>query len=95
MKIVLASMALLCATGLRAEEAPKPSTMTERELYLLNEIELLKNRLAELESHVVGGSGKSAAPVGIATPPLEPAVAAAPLSAPSSSTAATAAPQNV
>src|SRR5258706_5131674 len=77
-----------------ATPAPKPSGMSERELYLLNEIELLKNRLAELEAHVASGPLKAATSVATATPALEPAVAASPLSASSSSAAAAAPPQN-
>src|SRR5260221_750191 len=75
-----------------ATPAPKPSGMSERELYLLNEIELLKSRLAELESHVASGPVKAAAPAVTATQALQPAeVAVAPMST-SSSSAATAAP---
>jgi len=46
--------------------------MTERELYLLNEIELLKNRLSELESHVAGNPGKTAEPVVTASASVAP-----------------------
>jgi hypothetical protein len=55
------STVLVCATSVYAEDSaaptPKPSGMTERELYLLNEIDLLKSRLAELESRLGGGTG--------------------------------------
>jgi hypothetical protein len=73
--LVTVAAMLLSSIGLIAEEAkkaaaesataPKPSEMTERELYLLNEIELLKNRLNELESHVATGPAKAteAAPI--------------------------------
>lgn len=61
-------------TGKGATEtaAPPPSGMTDREMYLLNEIELLKNRLAELESRLANGSPKPAAPQSASTAAVEP-----------------------
>jgi hypothetical protein len=76
-------MMFLCGT-VHAEETkngtplPRPSEMSERELYLLNEIEQLKNRLSELESHLRSEPAKAAPPVATATPPLEPAAVQGP-----------------
>jgi hypothetical protein len=98
--LALALMISLCGT-VHAEEAkngtptPKPSEMTQRELYLLNEIELLKNRLSELESHVTASPAKATAPVVTAVQPVESAtIASLPSSASSSSVASAASPQN-
>jgi len=84
------SMIIICATTLYAQDAknaadaspnatpaPRPSGMSERELYLLNEIDLLKNRLVELESHVATSPVKAAAPVVTTTQALDPAEVAA------------------
>jgi hypothetical protein len=51
---LFACVFLICSCGLPAEEVKKPLPlgMTERELYLLTEIQQLKQRLAELEARL-------------------------------------------
>src|SRR5450755_3368522 len=87
------SSLLLCGAAMYGEEvkksapdpapAPRPANMTERELYLLNEIDALKNRLEELESRLAGSPGKPAQPVtassAVPTETPAPATPAAPL----------------
>jgi hypothetical protein len=90
------SSLLLCGVAMYGEEvkksapdpapAPRPANMTERELYLLNEIDALKNRLEELESRLAGSPGKPAQPVtasnAVPTETPAPATPAAPLQEP-------------
>ena len=54
---------LMFPLSIQAEETPvpRPANMTERELYLMNEIELLKNRLADLESRLNGNAARATA----------------------------------
>jgi putative OmpL-like beta-barrel porin-2 len=64
-----ALMLALSSTTIQAEEAKKSAEMSERELYLLNEIELLKKRLLDLESRVAPvASVASVVPSTTATP---------------------------
>jgi len=82
--VTTAVMLAFFSTGIQAEQAKNSGEMSEREVYLLNEIELLKKRLLDLESRFApvsaAVSSTSTAPAHIQEPPPLPAAGTEPFS---------------